>query len=488
MDISPDPVKKIRIFRYHYSFPPADYARLRRLITEYESLSPKPDIKVWRSQLTGRDYKLFFPYSSEIHFTQRRESFAHHEFHHIKNFMVFDGIMCKPGVKRLTAENTYRLEVENERSAYLSQTIYCINRYLKNGNFDDYSMFDDFSKTLPDILRKMTDSQKLAYLTDMNKIVSYALNQFESTKRENYDEKQFKNNTKDHLLLQPVDVPEDINGEQYRLIRSAYYSIAVYNPLTGKTETRNLSKYIKPENEVQINARQMQDIVESAKAALKARLKKFNTDSGASGIDLSLLDEARAFYCKQMRTPRIICDVQTINVADLINGKPQPDEHKIPVVEPTSVPTDKANWSDDLQKYWSKFEGYNELAKNNLEYGFSIKDQEIHYTSQNKVSLSKNCQYEVYERLVKEPSNAKKAILFEKTLSKEQALMLYVACINNGKRMRGLVPTDLSAIDKMTTIPQAERDKFKAHINPPANSSTTSFQLRSTSRAAQSYL
>ncbi len=477
MDVS-STNRRIRVFRYHYTFTPADHARLRRLITDYNSLSPRPDIKEYCSQMDNcRDRKLFNVYTGEILFTQNKEAFAHHEFHHIKNRMVFQGILCKPNVKRLTAENTYRLEVENERSAYLSQTIEAINRYLRGGNFNDYSMFDDYTKNLPEKLKAMTNAQKVSYLTDMNNIVNSALKHFESSRRDYYDENQFPNTTETSLLWQPVDAPEDLNGEQYRLIRSAYYSISVYNPATGKEEIRNLSKYIKPENEVQINAEQMQNIVEPAKERLNEKIEEYNADLQKPKIEVTLLDEARAFYRAGMRTPRIISDAQTINVADLLEGKPQPDEFISSATPPTQIPADNTGWSDDLQKYWSRFDGYNELAKNNLEYSFAIKNQEVRYTSKDKVSMSKSCEYEMYERLVKEPSGAKKAIYFEKTLSEDQALMLYVACINNGRRMRGAVPRDLSKIDTLTTIPKTERDKFKAKITPPSSYTSSAFSV-----------
>lgn len=489
MDVSPQN-RRVRIFRSHYTFPPADYVRLRRLITDYESKSPKPDIDDYYSRITnGRERKLFHVYQSEIKYTLNRENFAHHEFHHVKNRMVFYGVMLKPDVKRLTAENVYRLEVENERSAYLSQTIEAINRYLKGGNFDDYSMFDNFSKGLVDKIKNLSNAEKVAYLTDMDRIVNGAVKHFESSRRDYYDEHQFGIITKSSLLTQPMDVPEDVSGEQYRLMRSAFYSISVYNPTTGRMETRNLSKYIKPENEVKITAKQQQDIIEPAKRELQTKLSEFGSDSHQSGIDSSLLDEARAMLRKSMRSPRVISEAQTINVADLAEGKLPTDEHTnnplppsptppsptpTPAPAPAPIPDDKAGWSDDLQKYWKQFDGYNEMAKNNLEYRFAVNNQEVCYTSKNNVSLSKNCEYEMYKRLVNEPSSLKKAVRFEDTLSKEQALMLYVACVNSGRRMRGSIPQDLSMIETMTSIPQAERDKFKQKMNPqPQNSSTT---------------
>ena len=126
-----------------------------------------------------------------------------------------------------------------------------------------------------------------------------------------------------------------------------------------------------------------------------------------------------------------------------------------------------------MQKYWSGFEGYKETAKNNEEYSFKIKNQAVKYTSPNNVKMGKTCHYEMYKRLIEEPSNAKATIRFENTLSEDQALMLYVACVNAGRKMRGNIPTDLSKIDSMITIPQAERDKFKSLTTAPENRTTT---------------
>jgi hypothetical protein len=193
---------------------------------------------------------------------------------------------------------------------------------------------------------------------------------------------------------------------------------------------------------------------------LQDKLDDFHKDS--QGKDLNLLEEARTFYRRQMRTPRIIAEAQTINVADLVDGKARPDDHNPAPTPPMPVADDKAGWSDELQKYWSKFEGYKQSNKNDNEYSFAIKNQDVCYTAENKVNLSQNCKYEMYDRLVKEPSGAKRAILFKDTLSEEQALMLYVACVNNGRKMRGVLPKDLSLVETMEAIPQAERDKFKA--------------------------
>ena len=61
--------------------------------------------------------------------------------------------------------------------------------------------------------------------------------------------------------------------------------------------------------------------------------------------------------------------------------------------------------------------------------------------------------------------------------------MLYVACINNGRRMRGAIPRDLSKIDTLTTIPKTERDKFKAKITPPSNNASVSLGQSLSSKA-----
>lgn len=468
--------RRILVHRQHYKFAPADYVRLRRMITDYEALTPKPDIKHYCSNIRNpREHKLFRIYAQEVSHINKMKTFLHHEFHHIKNRMVFEAMMCKPDFKRLSAENTYRMEVENERSAYLSQTVEAINIYLQKGNSDDYSMFDSFSEFLVDKIKTMSPEQKVEFLTDMDKVVNLSIDRFESTRREYYDENQFINSTKANLSVQPLDVPEDLSGEQYKLIRSAYYSVAVYNPATGRREIRNLSKYIRPEKEVRINAEEKAQIIKPAKEELRQKKNKFVKDSHALGVNPALLDEARAFMLKSIRSPRIISEVQTLNVADLAEGKPQIDEHHSEYKSPTQpsapepVADDKADWSDELQKYWKSFDGYKEISKNNVEYSFSIKNQKVSYTSKGSVRLDSSCKYEMYKRLVEEPSSAKKAVRFEDSLSKEQALMLYVACVNGGRRMRGAIPSDLSAIDSITSIPKAELDKFKAKISPSSS-------------------
>ena len=466
----------INFYRYHYKFSPTDYVRLRRLITDYEKLSPKPDINEYCLRIGGsRERKLFGIYAHEIDYLSKNKTLFHHEFHHVKNRMVFQAMLCKSDFKRLTAENAYRLEVENERSAYLSQTIEAVNIYLQNGKLNDFSMFDNFSEALAEKIKSMSPDKRISYLTNMNNVVNFAIERFESTRREYYDENQFKNSTKSNLLIQPMDVPEDLSGDQFRLLRSAYYSVAVYNPVTKRKEIRNLSRYISPENEIKISSDERIQIIGPAKVELRKKINEFRKDSLEPGVNPAFLDEARAFMLKSIRSPRIISEVQTLNVADLVDGKPQVDENQsnpspAPSYQPTPVFDDNGEWSDDLQKYWKGFSGYKEITKDFQEYSFSIKDQKVTYYSKDSVRLGETCKYEMFKRLVDEPSSAKKVVRFEESLSKEQALMLYVACVNSGRRMRGAIPQDLSAIDKIKSIPKDELSKFKSKISSSSKS------------------
>ena len=47
------------------------------------------------------------------------------------------------------------------------------------------------------------------------------------------------------------------------------------------------------------------------------------------------------------------------------------------------------------------------------------------------------------------------------TLSREQALTLYIACINYGRKPVGAVPTDLSGIENLQGIPPEEMNRFR---------------------------
>ena len=92
--------------------------------------------------------------------------------------------------------------------------------------------------------------------------------------------------------------------------------------------------------------------------------------------------------------------------------------------------------------------------------------------------------------MLKEPSNRAAPVEFLDTLSREQKLMLYIACVNNGRRMVGKVPTDLSGIERLQGIPEAEMNRFRyrqqsSNSGQPSQSQQTSEQRQPVSQHRQ---
>lgn len=461
------PARKITFFCNHYRFKPDDYNRLKSRIQKFEIAKMRnPHLDIVDYALTIPDAyerKLFDIYAQEQKFSSLLESYVAHETHHIKNRMILDGMYYKKDAKRLTAEDTYKISVENERSAYLAGTIYAINAYLKKGDLNDFSMFDNKSQWLKTELLALPENQRISYVSDMDKIVNGSLKFFEATDRANYDADHFKNYVSDIAANAPMDVPEDTDHRQYDLLRRSYYSMSVWNPQTGRMEVINLAQYIKPENEIVVSNQNRAEIIEPCRQKLQQRKDKYNQEAQSENIDTDLLDKARKMQRDGIKKPVIVSDVQTFNINSLYDEESQensPDNH--------------SEWSDCLKEYWQGIGGYSEICKNNNEYKFKVGNDTVKYTSPRDVSLSKKCKYSTFVKLLEEPTNKYNPVNFLPTLNEEQKLLLYVACINSGRKTKGEIPTNLGRVANMREIPQAEREKFAQIINRRNNSAGNS--------------
>ena len=452
--------KQITITRNHFEFAPDVYTRLQSLITDFkaaERKTPNLSLKEYASNITDSvDRSLFEIYAKEQNNVNHLDSTIDHELKHVKNSIFLHGIKLKDDYKQLSVDNLYRVCVENERSAYLQQLIYCVNTYLKSGKYDDFSMFDGESKWCVDELQKLqTKDERIAFLCNHNLLVEKSLQQFSSSHKKYYDDNQFESNLKYMVENEPLSVNKDVNGEIFHRIRSLFYHYMIYNPKTGKEENVGFSKYISPDLEVEISDEIRRKMINHAQDVLQKDTEEFIKNKNEKNINIDLLIPAKSLIRGAMLSSSCINEIDGIAVGRLPEGK-LPERADI-----DPIPDDKAFWSDDLQKYWSKIDGYKEIAKNNREYSFEINQSRVTYTDKNHVNVGSNADFELYVKLLKEPSSKNNVIKFAPTLSKEQALMLYIACINYGRKMSGQVPTDLSGIDKLTGIPAAEMNKFK---------------------------
>lgn len=444
--------RKITIYRNHYKLDPPDKNKLNVLIDRYlneKSRNPSLTAAVFSASLSDRDKSLFEPYAFEKDKENNRLQTLHHEVKHLMNAMFYTSICLKNTPSRLSLEDCYKLCVEDERSAYLSQIIRSVNEYLKKGDMNDFSMFDSEADWLVDELTKLpSDAERKDYVRHFPNLIKGEFKNFAHKHHADYEKNQFSDNLQNMAWHLPVSGAEDASGELYQKIRRQYFLYEIYNPDSGKTEPVSLEQYIDQADEVEIN-QNAQNAITIADGVLQKRQADYKNDVNNGEIDARLIDVAKQMIISNAHQPRFIRPEDLLAVATYQSSSA------------TNEKDDKAGWSDELQKYWQKQDGYQPIAKTNQQYTFALKGDIVQYTSPQDVNLSPQSQYETFVKLLDEPTNKHKVINFAADLSLQQALRLYVACVAAGRKMKGNVPTDLSALNQLTDIPAADVKRAK---------------------------
>ena len=447
--------RKIEWARKHFKFPPQEYNQLQVMISDFNNARQiNRDLDIFEFANRIRDEKkrsLFNLYATEVYHSEHRELSLLHELKHIKNSVFEDGISLKKDAKRLSVEDYYRLEVEDERSSYLSQAINAINKYLIKGDLNDFSMFDGECKWLVQRLKSLPEPSRQSLVMNYPEIIKGAFDTFNREHKKDYDEGQFKRNLLSKMDKISLSAQEDINHAEFYKIQSLFYNYKIYNPVTRQMEYKNLGRFIDSSMQVTITPNVYTEIIKPSKIKLNNRISEYEANVRRGSVNPNLIEEAKKLKRDNLRKPRYIAKVDDLEISELVNS---PDTSE-------SIPADKIDWSNNLCEYWKNFDGYSELERNNLEYRFKINNDIISYSAQNKVSVSRDAEYDTYIKMINEPSSKNRTIKFKDTLTKEQALKLYIACINNGRKVVGKIPTDLSQVDNLKNIPSSEVDKFK---------------------------
>lgn len=459
--------KRVKLIRNHFTFQPAEYALLQRLLSDWNNQRhTNPNLTIGKFCKTISDAKersLFTVYAMEQTNVNHRILLLRHELTHVKNSALQAGFGLKKEAKRLSVEDYYRLQVEDERSSYLSQVVNAANIYLKNGNPQDFTMFDGESGSLVAALKKMPESSRFSYVSNPENLIDTAFNSFAKNHRNEYDSFQFVNNMKLEMQRIPMSAEYDANREEFFKRRSLYYRYQLYNPQSGNYEYKNFTPFINSSREVYLSQDNITNIIEPCRQIVTRRLAEFNRDKSRGEINPMLVEEAKALMRDNLHKSRLINNINGIEVSDLA------DDNRQPVSQPAQQPRKPTVWSRGLEAYWSKFEGYKEIANTEREYSFSIKEGTIKYTEQSKVQVSKDAQYDAYVKLLQEPSNKSKPIIFKDTLTEEQALKLYVACVNSNRIMKGAVPRDLKKLSSLRDIPAADLQRCVQAIGQNEN-------------------
>lgn len=451
--------KRVRFVRNHFTFSPADYRTLQRLIAHAEQERQRNPRQTMEQVFPNpKERSLYKIYVEEKIKCSNRLLMFKHELTHVKNTVLQAGYGLKKGAKRLSVEDYYRLQVEDERSAYLSQVVNAANAYLKKGNPKDVSMFDGESAQLLKVLKNVQPDKRFEFVQDPKNLLNAAFKSFDLNHRQSYDGRQFADNMKLEMEKVPLSAEPDSDRKEFFKRRSLYYRYQFYNPQTKQLEEKNLAPLIGSLQEVNINSDNMTKIIEPCRQILTRRLTEFNRDKSRGVINPDLAEEAKSLMRGNLKKSKLINKVNGFEISELAEDR----EPNVPAPQPK--PRKPAEWSRDIEAYWKKFDGYKELANNEDEYSFAIKESKIRYTAKNKVQMGKDAQYDAYVKLLQEPTNKNRPVMFKDTLSKEQALKLYVACVKTNRKMLGAVPTDFKGLSKLKDIPAADLQKCQQAI------------------------
>lgn len=451
--------REICVIRNHFKMSPENETLMNDLINRFEKQT-EPAIN-FESTLSGKEKNLFFIYRQELENVQKQKLILHHEFKHVKNEMFFNTVYLNRANYRLSGSDTYRIAVEDERSAFLSLTVNSVNEYLRKGDWDNFDAFHFNDKKLVDTLKAMPASERKTYLMNPKNYIDVSLEFFTKEKQANYDKTQFGGVIKDKVNQTALNLPEDSGdlSPTFKQIRKQYYHFAVYNPDSGKYEQKYLDEFIDDAHEVVPNA----TLAQEAKDAYATRQAEYEADV-KSGANPNIIDDARKFIRFQnKKTAAVTPDNTYIESLDA------------DWIARHGIANDSASWSNSLQKYFMRQENYVELAKNNEEYTFKLGPDVVRYTNTKNVAIGKDSSFDTYMKVVNAPTARGSAINFRPNLSEEQKLMLFAACVASGRKMKGNIPTDLSGLDRLPGIDAATMAKIKRTLARTTGSGSTSF-------------
>lgn len=222
-----------------------DYEKIRQIELEVKEAVDKVEgvekVKAKFDVLDKYDRPLSVLY---LYIFDDRSDLQNTLYHEAKH--IVDGVVCGyraycGDYKKPTAEEEYKLNVEDERVAYLEELNKAIKEYFTNGN----KLYLSFRSSLVWIADRFYDCSKEEIRKKLYPpvdIMKEALQRWNDKQLESYFE-QFQRRCLGSSG-KSLFVEEDTTGEEYKKQRSLLYSFEVYNPNTEKMELLDLSSVL----------------------------------------------------------------------------------------------------------------------------------------------------------------------------------------------------------------------------------------------------
>ena len=266
---------------HRYIFKKEDYQKYLEIKEETKKDSN------YLNTLEDKDYHLYLDINQMISQQNNLPLIVAHESKHQKNRFLRERRQLKDNAKKLSCEDIFRINVEDERSAVFAEIITTINNYFKTKDDTLLKSCCESYSWLKNLLQGKTPEETKNILSDYTLLLNKSLEHWNKTFAESYL-KQFRN-----LCPQDaqnyISLPDDVNHEEYNKQRSLFYSFDVYNPETGKTETKDFSKLI---NVDVIIEKEEREIIDFSKKLRKDMSELYN-DPEVSNTLLNIIQQAK---------------------------------------------------------------------------------------------------------------------------------------------------------------------------------------------------
>lgn len=194
------------------------------------------------TQLSQQD--MYFCALVDTFVTQKdKTDIIFHEIKHMKNKLIMFDRKFDNTNFALSGVDYYKINIDDEMSAKLSEVIRAINTYNQQTDKNDLSVFES-TYILQQLLYNKTPEIRANMITDTELVVHMVCEHFNVIFAKGY-KPQFMHDTLAALSNTPLNqICDKPNDAEYDIIRKKMFTYSVYNPATGNYINMDLSKYV----------------------------------------------------------------------------------------------------------------------------------------------------------------------------------------------------------------------------------------------------
>ena len=390
---------------------------IKNIDASLKRIHKREDIKKFFDNLPEKEKTIYNEYryrrdnfqsGNQKHFTLA------HELKHIRNKDAF-----KQKAPHLSLESRLKLMEHDEKSAHIEEALRAIKEFYKKDR--NFKVFPKKCDWLVQELKKLKKDEQDKLLQDMEHIVNGVSQNWDNEFGKGYRKKDNQFNKQIQDMAYDVPLSEVKNSdEDYKAILSEYYRFEVYNPQTGKTESKDLSSLI--HKDVEITDEQRNDYLNLAEKTVSTRQKRFKT-AGLSDENIEAIYNGTLPEVFETKETQVV----TENTPEPVKTEDQSFKDAYRTYYQNIAKRDKSKFIED-----KKAENFSAaLVRENgdrLEINASA-DNHVSLGAKDRQKNTKLPDYKDFDDLVKLFKSQGKTISFGNIRTPEYKARLMLACI-----------------------------------------------------------